>query len=65
MNAEGETRLDRLGTGHLMDELIGRLASKAGIGSTVAKKTHRHRFRFTPQRGTTAKVQALIDQFGC
>ena len=56
------TRLNRLGTGHKMDELIGRLASKAGIDSAVAEKTIGIVLGFLRNEGPSDKVQALIDQ---
>ena len=45
-----------------MDELIGQLASKAGIDSVVAEKTIGIVLGFLRNEGPTAKVQALIDQ---
>jgi len=45
-----------------MDELIGRLASKAGIGSAVAEKTIGIILNFLRNEGPADKVQALIDQ---
>ena len=45
-----------------MDELIGRLASKAGIDSAVAEKTVGIILNFLRSEGPTDKVQALIDQ---
>ena len=45
-----------------MDELIGRLAAKAGIDSVVAEKTIGIILGFLPNEGPTAKVQALIDK---
>jgi hypothetical protein len=45
-----------------MDELIGRLASKAGIDSAVAEKTIGIVLGFLRNEGPSDKVQALIDQ---
>jgi hypothetical protein len=45
-----------------MDELIGRLASKAGIDSAVAEKTIGIILNFLRNEGPSDKVQALIDQ---
>jgi hypothetical protein len=45
-----------------MDELIGRLASKAGIDSAVAEKTVGIILNFLRNEGPSDKVQALIDQ---
>jgi hypothetical protein len=45
-----------------MDELIGQLASKAGIDSVVAEKTIGIVLGFLRNEGPTAKVQALIDK---
>jgi hypothetical protein len=45
-----------------MDELIGRLASKAGIDSAVAEKTVGIILNFLRSEGPSGKVQALIDQ---
>ena len=45
-----------------MDELIGRLASKAGIDSAVAEKTVGIVLGFLRNEGPSDKVQALIDQ---
>lgn len=45
-----------------MDELIGRLASKAGIDSAVAEKTIGIILNFLRSEGPSDKVQALIDQ---
>jgi hypothetical protein len=45
-----------------MDELIGRLASKAGIDSAVAEKTIGIILNFLRSEGPYDKVQALIDQ---
>jgi hypothetical protein len=45
-----------------MDELIGELASKAGIDSVVAEKTIGIVLGFLRNEGPTAKVQALIDK---
>lgn len=49
------------GGGH-MDELIGRLATKAGIDSAVAEKTIGIVLGFLRIEGPSDKVQALIDQ---
>ena len=46
-----------------MDELIGRLACKAGIDSAVAEKTIGIILGFLRNEGPSDKVQALIDQF--
>jgi hypothetical protein len=45
-----------------MDELIGRLALKAGIDSAVAEKTIGIVLGFLRNEGPSDKVQALIDQ---
>jgi len=45
-----------------MDELIGRLAEKAGIESAVAEKTVGIVLGFLRNEGPTDKVQALIDK---
>jgi len=45
-----------------MDELTGRLASKAGIDSAVAEKTIGIILNFLRNEGPADKVQALIDQ---
>jgi hypothetical protein len=45
-----------------MDELIGRLATKAGIDSVVAEKTIRIVLGFLRNEGPSDTVQALIDQ---
>jgi hypothetical protein len=44
-----------------MDELIGRLASKAGIDGAVAEKTVGIMLGFLRSQGPSDKVQALID----
>ena len=44
-----------------MDELIGRLATKAGIDSAVAEKTVGIILNFLRNEGPSDKVQALID----
>jgi len=44
-----------------MDELIGRLASKAGIDDAVAEKTIGIILGFLRSEGPSDKVQALID----
>src|SRR5277367_3608538 len=44
-----------------MDELIGRLAIKAGIDSAVAEKTVGIILNFLRNEGPSDKVQALID----
>jgi len=44
-----------------MDELIGRLAEKAGIDSVVAEKTIGIILNFLRSEGPSDKVQALID----
>src|ERR1035438_3491324 len=45
-----------------MDELIGRLAAKAGIDSAVAEKTIGIILGFLRNEGPSDKVQALIDE---
>src|SRR5246127_3331062 len=45
-----------------MDELIGRLATKAGIDDAVAEKTIGIVLSFLRSEGPSDKVQALIDQ---
>jgi hypothetical protein len=45
-----------------MDELIGRLASKAGIDGAVAEKTVGIILNFLRSEGPSDKVQELIDQ---
>ena len=45
-----------------MDELIGRLAAKAGIDNAVAEKTIGIILGFLRSEGPTDKVQALIDK---
>jgi len=45
-----------------MDELVGRLASKAGIDSAVAEKTVGIILSFLRNEGPSDKVQALIDE---
>ena len=45
-----------------MDELIGRLAEKAGIGDDVAEKTIGIILGFLRSEGPSDKVQALIDR---
>lgn len=45
-----------------MNELIGRLAFKAGIGSAVAEKTIGIVPGFLRYEGPSDKIQALIDQ---
>jgi hypothetical protein len=45
-----------------MDELIARLATKAGIDSAVAKKTIGIVLSFLQSEGPSDKVQLLIDQ---
>ena len=44
-----------------MDELIGRLAAKAGIDDAVAEKTVGIMLGFLRDEGPSDKVQALID----
>jgi len=44
-----------------MDELIGRLAAKAGIDDAVAEKTVGIMLGFLRNEGPSDKVQALID----
>ena len=45
-----------------MDELVGQLATKAGIDSAVAEKTIGIVLGFLRNEGPSDKVQALIDQ---
>ena len=45
-----------------MDELIGRLATKAGIDSALAEKTIGIILGFLRNEGPSDKVQALIDK---
>ena len=45
-----------------MDELIGRLASRAGIDSSVAEKTIGIILNFLRNEGPSDKIQALIDK---
>ena len=45
-----------------MDELIGRLATNAGIGDAVAEKTVGIILGFLRNEGPSDRVQALIDQ---
>jgi hypothetical protein len=45
-----------------MDELIGQLASKAGIDNAVAEKTIGIMLGFLRSAGPSDKVQALIDK---
>ena len=45
-----------------MDELIGRLAAKAGISDAVAEKTIGIILGFLRNEGPADKVQALIDE---
>ena len=45
-----------------MDELIGRLAAKAGIDDAVAEKTIGIILGFLRKEGPSDKVQALIDR---
>src|ERR1700722_8988985 len=45
-----------------MDELIARLATKAGIGDAVAEKTIGIILVFLRNQGPSDKVQALIDK---
>src|ERR1700732_3353437 len=45
-----------------MDELIGQLATKAGIDDAVAEKTMGIMLGFLRNEGPSDKVQALIDQ---
>jgi hypothetical protein len=56
------TRYNRLRAGQYMDELIGRLASKAGVDGAVAEKTIGIVLGFLRNEGPSDKVQALIDQ---
>lgn len=48
-------------TGHSMDELIDRLAAKAGIDKAVAEKTVGAILGFLRKEGPADQVQALID----
>jgi hypothetical protein len=52
---------NRMGRGN-MDELIGRLAAKAGIDSAVAEKIIGIILGFLRNEGPSDKVQALIDK---
>jgi hypothetical protein len=45
-----------------MDELIGRLAAKAGIGDAAAEKTIGIILGFLRKEGPSDRVQALIDR---
>ena len=45
-----------------MDELVGRLAAKAGIDDAVAEKTIGIILGFLRKEGPSDKVQALIDE---
>jgi hypothetical protein len=45
-----------------MDELVGRLAAKAGIDDAVAEKTAGIILGYLRKEGPSDKVQALIDQ---
>jgi hypothetical protein len=45
-----------------MDELVGRLAAKAGINDAVAEKTAGIILGFLRNEGPSDKVQALIDR---
>ena len=45
-----------------MDELVGRLAAKAGIDSNVAEKIVGIILDFLRKEGPADKVQALIDR---
>src|SRR3954466_10584270 len=51
-----------VGDGANMDELVGRLAAKAGIDSAVAEKTIGIVLGFLGNEGPSDKVQTLIDQ---
>jgi hypothetical protein len=51
-----------VGDGANMDELVGRLAFKAGIDSAVAENTIGIVLGFLRNEGPSDKVQALIDQ---
>ena len=62
INAEVGDPVKPVGDGANMDELIGRLASKAGIDSAVAEKTIGIVLGFLRNEGPSDKVQALIDQ---
>jgi hypothetical protein len=44
-----------------MDELVGRLAAKAGVDDAVAEKTVGIILGFLRSEGPTDKVQALIE----
>ena len=59
--AKNDPARNRLRRGH-MDELIDRLASKAGIDNIVAEKTIGIMLGFLRSEGPSDKVQALIDQ---
>jgi hypothetical protein len=52
---------NRMGRGN-MDELIGRLAAKAGIDSAVAEKIIGIILGFLRNKGPSDKVQALIEK---
>jgi hypothetical protein len=58
----GDRFMPVVGDGANMDELVGRLATKAGIDSAVAEKTIGIVLGFLRNEGPSDKVQALIDQ---
>jgi hypothetical protein len=62
INLQASDPVKPVGDGANMDELIGRLASKAGIDSAVAEKTIGIVLGFLRNEGPSDKVQALIDQ---
>jgi hypothetical protein len=62
INRQADDPVKPVGDGANMDELIGRLASKAGIDSAVAEKTIGIVLGFLRNEGPSDKVQALIDQ---
>lgn len=51
-----------MGTGHFMDELIDRLAEKAGVDKAVAEKTLGAILGFLRKEGPAEQVQALLDK---
>jgi hypothetical protein len=61
MNPQRTIRQNRLRRGN-MDELVGRLAAKAGIDGAVAEKTIGIVLGFLRNEGPTDQVQALINQ---
>jgi hypothetical protein len=61
INLQPDDPVQPVGRGN-MDELIGRLATRAGIDSAVAEKTIGIVLGFLRNEGPSDKVQALIDQ---